>query len=368
MSATSPPGVPEHLSGLPAKRALYAADTYFREVLEDLRAACAADGGSVRRFCHDHTLLLFKPDAAVARKMRPGLELVAARGFSVVAATPVTMNRHSIRALWQYGYPAASRDRRDAADLYMTAGDCLLVLLARPGHARPASVLLSQEKGPARPEDCRPGQLRHELGGTGYQLNLLHAPDEPADLLRELGVLCDAPARALLYRQARARQDAAAPAHRLAERLEAAAPRAELRAGPVLRALHEAVAAALARRPRDVPAGLPPLLAAVRSGRSRDWRGLLGLLDAGRIEITRWQRIVVATALLDPFEPGRQSLLPDASARPPQAPDATGGPGTLHGTDNMDRTGGTTATDVPEGIGDTGTAARHRAARDGAGR
>ena len=57
------------------------------------------------------------------------------------------------------------------------------------GHALdvPASVELTGLKGPTDPDARAPGQLRHLLGRYSYLLNLVHTPDEPADVLRELG-------------------------------------------------------------------------------------------------------------------------------------------------------------------------------------
>lgn len=128
-------------------------------------------------------MLLLKPDAVVTRRLAEILRWITARGFAITGVVTVTMDRHAIRALWQYGWNAASRDRRDAADLYVTAGDCLLVVLARPGRREPATLALSRAKGPADVTRCRPGQLRELLN---FQLNLVHTADEPADLLREL--------------------------------------------------------------------------------------------------------------------------------------------------------------------------------------
>lgn len=305
----SAPAIPAFLSGLPDKLALYGTDVHFREGFEDLTTAAAGD--SVEEFCHTHALLMLKPDAVVTRRLVPALRWVLARGFSITGAVTVTMNRHSIRALWHYGLGAASRDRRDAADLYMTATDCLLVILARQGPAEAATVVFNRIKGPANPADCHRGQLRHDLGGFNYQLNLVHAADEPADLVREMGVLCDHGTRMALYRDALAGRDATARAHALAGRLEAAAPAVN----PDLDHTLADLATALAQAPDGVPtAAMRSLLSRIRSGRSRDWRSLVGLAEDCGIPVDRWQRIVLATHLLDPYLPGVTSLLPDASA------------------------------------------------------
>jgi nucleoside diphosphate kinase len=308
--APAPP-MPAFLSGLPDKLALYRTDAYFHEGFEDLTTAA---GASAEEFCRSHALLLLKPDAVATRRLVPALRWVLASGFSITGATTVTMNRHSIRALWHYGLGAASRDRRDAADLYMTATDCLLVVLARHRPAEAATVTFNRVKGPADPAHCHEGQLRHDLGSLNYQLNLVHAADEPADLVREMGVLCDHETRMALYRDALAGRNAVAGAHTLAGELEAAAPAANLELDRTLADLATHLAHAPAGDPRSPGAAMRSLLSRVRSGRSRDWRALLGLADDCGIPVSRWQRVVLATHLLDPYLPGVTSLLPDASA------------------------------------------------------
>lgn len=319
MTTPATPEIPTYLSRLPQKRLLYAVDTYFRESFEDLTRVADL---STERFCHDHALLLLKPDAVVARRLGAVLRWVIASGFTIVCADVVTIDRHGIRALWQYGLNAASRDRRDAADLYVTASDCLLLILALPGRPRAATLVLSEAKGPADPVGCRPGQLRHDIGSFNYQLNLVHTADEPADLLRELAVLCDHETRLTLYRRTLAGRDHTAEAFALVRRLEEATPAVDLRIERTLDDLASA-AVGIATHPAgkarigDPPGPWPELMAligCIRAGESRDWRRLVRLAEECGVPVSRWQRIVLATHLLDPYVPGATSLLPDSSS------------------------------------------------------
>lgn len=307
--------IPAYLSNLPRKRSLYLADTYFRESFEDL---CAIGGGRIEQFCHDHALLLLKPDAVVTRRLGRVLRWVLGYGFSIVWAATVTIDRHGIRALWQYGLNAASRDRRDAADLYVTACECLLLLLALPGRPEPASLVLSTVKGPADPVRCRPGQLRYDVGSFNYQLNLVHAADEPADLLRELAVLCNHETRVALYQRTLDRSDGSSPdgrseAFALVDRLEAATERVDLELDGTLRELADAADARGQGASRAAAQELASLIGRVRRRSSRDWRGVVRLAESSGVPVSRWQRIVLATHLLDPYLPGTTSLLPDSS-------------------------------------------------------
>ncbi|MFC3982889.1 hypothetical protein [Streptosporangium jomthongense] len=62
-------------------------------------------------------------------------------------------------------------------------------------HPVPATVRLSGLKGSATLSDQRPGTLRHRLGQPNRVLSFLHVADEPADLVRELGLFFEHPAR-----------------------------------------------------------------------------------------------------------------------------------------------------------------------------
>jgi nucleoside diphosphate kinase len=296
---------PRSLTTDPEKGRLYGVDVYFREGWEDLLRAL---GELAPDFCRRQATVLCKPDAVVAHKLLATLRWLEDQGYELVEARRLRLDRHGIRALWQYGWNSASRDRRDAADLYMTTTDCLLVLVARSRRPWPATVVLSTAKGPARPQQCRPGQLRRDLGSHNYQLNFVHTPDEPADMIRELAVLGDVEQRTASYEAARAGRRQRAEVYALAAAMEAEHPVQHLGFAAVLSAVESAAAAAAASPP------LRTLFAAIRDGRSRDWRELLRLLDDSGVEVTRWQRIVLATQLLNPDRPGAGPLLRDMSA------------------------------------------------------
>ena len=146
--------IPQFLTELPAKRALYTTDIYFQESYQDLVVVA---GDSLEKFCRNHALLLLKPDAIVTRKTRKILRWVIENGFRITGAVSVALNRHAVRGLWQYVLNTASRDHINAVDLHITAGECLLFILANPEQGEPATLALTRAKGPASPAACRPG-------------------------------------------------------------------------------------------------------------------------------------------------------------------------------------------------------------------
>jgi len=175
---------------------------YFRESWRDLEALA---GNAAGRLAEEHALILFKPDGLAAGIVEPALAILAEQGFAPAAGAVVRLDRQTTRWLWLYRFNVATVDRVWLHDRINEASPSLVVVLrderaGTPG-ALPGTVRLTDCKGPSRPERRRRDQLRSRLGVDDRLLNYVHTSDEPADLVRELGVLL-APAerRALLGR------------------------------------------------------------------------------------------------------------------------------------------------------------------------
>lgn len=306
--------LPERLTRLESKQVLYAVDTYFRETWEDLRQVA---GDRALELCERHALLLLKPDAVVRHRLHAALDWLEEHELQVVGALRVHVHRWAVRALWQYQWNAATRDRRDVADLYMPACDSLLLLVRAPNGEPPATLALTLMKGPAEPAGCRPGQLRYTLGTYNQQLNLVHTADEPADLVRELGICSDGPTRLRLLSAVLQARPAAGKARRLASDLEAEQAPRDLTLTGAVSALHAALASRPLRRGHRAAEALRARLDAVLAGTSRDWRGVVALAEGCGLHVSDWQRVVLGTYLLEPSIKGVETVIPDASTSPP---------------------------------------------------
>jgi hypothetical protein len=292
----------ESLSVVARKRALFAVDSYFRDSWEDL---CELPPEDIEPILRHHALLLLKPDAVAGRRLHAGLDWLAERG-TVVAAERVRLDRHAVRAMWQYQWNVASRDRRDLADLLgYDGGESLALFVRMPAHARPATVRLSEAKGPADPARRRPWQLRHRLGGDNFLLNFVHTADEPADLVREIGVLFDAPARRDLYRRLLRGADASDAARTAIAVLYDRLPARDLSLAGLVSGL----------RARSTHAGLTGALSAVDAGLNADWRGLCDLAEKAGAPLDAWDRAVVGTHLMVASEPTTVPILAGVPAR-----------------------------------------------------
>ncbi|WP_067657574.1 nucleoside-diphosphate kinase [Nocardia harenae] len=185
------------LTPQPEKVTAYRGDTYVAETVEQLERL----GVDPAAFATGHSMLLLKPDAIVARAVEPTLKWLGDNDYRVVAADRVPVNRHLARALWYYAWNIASPERRRLADLLVDISDALVLVVTAPADPLPVPVRLARAKGPTDPRRRRPGELRHLLGRDNYLLNLVHTPDDPADVLRELAIYFPEPRRAQIIGQ-----------------------------------------------------------------------------------------------------------------------------------------------------------------------
>jgi hypothetical protein len=200
-----------------------------------------------------------------------------------------------IRSLWYFQWNLATPHRRRLEALFLEDADAL-VLLVRSVHGLdvPAAVELTRLKGPTDPDARQPGQLRHLLGRYSYLLNLVHTPDEPADVLRELAVHFDDSARERLFRSALAGEDRLADALQLTGRLYAATKPRDLDFHPAVERL------------RDVMAP--------HCGTDAGARQLLETAWRHGIELDPWDTVIVGSKVLPMRQPGRAPVLDGADA------------------------------------------------------
>jgi nucleoside diphosphate kinase len=186
--------VPSWLSCDPRKCTIYQDDLYFWDGWAAFETACP---GELNEALLRHlTFVLIKPEAIVGRRIDPILDFLRARGFRVAGAWPVHLSRHAVRALWGYQINSVPIAWVHSLELGITSGELFLVGLTHPlehGEASTAAELLRLSKGTS----SRPGgdTLRDRLICPARLLSFVHAPDEPADVIRELAIVCDGPAR-----------------------------------------------------------------------------------------------------------------------------------------------------------------------------
>jgi nucleoside diphosphate kinase len=194
------------ISADPGKLERYARDIAFREAWTDL-AACWGD--EAEEILRRRAFVLFKPETVLMRRLEEATAELERHGFAPVLWRLVRLDRNLVRGVWRYELAEAPLATLAAVDVVATAGVCLLVGLRddRPEPGRYASARLASLKGPTRQAERRPGQIRYRLRSPAVLLNFLHTPDEPADAVRELGVLFAADERLELFRELREGRD-----------------------------------------------------------------------------------------------------------------------------------------------------------------
>ncbi|MFJ1460706.1 nucleoside-diphosphate kinase [Nocardia sp. N2S4-5] len=211
------------LTPLPAKADIYSGDTYVQESVAQLDEA----GLDAAKFAREHSMLLLKPDAIVGRAVLPTLQWLRDNDFRVVSARPLAVNRHLVRALWYYAWNIASPERRRLADLLVGISDALVLVVGGPVGELPTPVRLTAAKGATDPRKRRPGELRHLLGRDSFLLNLVHSPDDPADVLRELAIYFDEHTRSRVLADIGTGTECSGHAAELAEELYSRTPARE---------------------------------------------------------------------------------------------------------------------------------------------
>lgn len=287
------------------KIAHYRDDPYFWEGRASYLAADPA-GEALKHL----TFLLVKPEAIVGRRVAPILEFLRSQGHRIIGTWPVRMGRHEARGLWRYSLNTLPIAHIRALEMLVTGGELFLVGLDHQLTSGEASAaeLLSRAKGSSAHPDAG-GTLRERLGCPALMLNFVHAPDEPADVLRELAVLCDAPQQEQIIAALLAASRWPPARFEAAAREAAAIMTSRYAQSPA----HDLNVAATLRRMRDrLRDGVLPqeAQAAIELGETSSGQALhvvRSLADATQIPL--WDRIVTAAHLVDGLRTGRSPLI-----------------------------------------------------------
>ncbi|MEU1513125.1 nucleoside-diphosphate kinase [Streptomyces sp. NPDC005811] len=288
------------------KSDLYARETYFREGLSDAEEVLGAE--ALATVLLDTALLMVKPDGLAAGVLPPVLEYLTEHGFTPAAVREFRFQPFHWRELWRYQLTSATLDRLAVNELLLGVGPALFLLLrGGPGHRLPGAVRLSTLKGSATLEAQKPGTLRSLLGQPNRVLSYVHVADEPADLLRELGLLFDASVRRELLESLRGDTLSSRDKDALDAALERfAAPTRSLAPTDALRRVAEAV-----DRAEPGPAAESARLRLDRMARGErvEWRPFMADLATAGVRPDRWDLAVLGTYFIVYDEPGYPKTL-----------------------------------------------------------
>lgn len=293
------------LTVVPEKRSLFAEESYFRECWDDLDHQLATDAAS---FLAPLAQLSFKPDAVVGRRLRPTLAYLAEHGFTPLGGFASLHNRHSMRELWRYNWHIYTTDRLQLCNLIYQSTPTLSLFLRdeRNDDRLPGAARLSSLRGSSYEEQREPHQLRTLLEPPNKILNFVHVADEPADIVRELGIFFDRDARRRIFRDL-ARNDPDAARQQIeaqVAKLESDYPQHDLDSAASLERL--------AASGRVDAKGATRLRHAIDDQQIVRWDELQALVGGHRDASAAWDLICVACELL----PAERGELPSPIPHP----------------------------------------------------
>ncbi len=290
------------LTRVPGKADLYRRETYFREGLSEAEEAF---GPNFAEVLEHSALIMLKPDGLAAAKLGAVVGYLGQHDFTIVGVQRLTFTGHMWRELWRYQLTSATLDRLAVNENLLTAGSALLLVLrSEAGYGVPATVRLSGLKGSATPSAQRPGTLRSLLDQPNRVFSFVHVADEPADLLREFGLLLDPPTRRRLL--AALAGGVLSPSDRdvLDDALHRDAEGGlDLSSAAAVRRVSHVV--------REHPEGgrALALLELMDHGERIEWRPFLRELNRLGLEVDRWDLAILGTSFIVYDEPGARKVL-----------------------------------------------------------
>lgn len=294
------------LTRLPHKARLYGCETYFRESWADTIEVLGEDAAPV---LWRTGLVLFKPDGIAGGKVGVVHGFLRDNGFSLVAVEELSWSSLLWRELWRYQLTTATVDRL-AVNERLHVGPALLLVLRHDGELDvPASVDMNSRKGPSDPARQTPDCLRWLLGQQHRIFSYFHFADEPADIVRELGILLQSPARVRVLTALRRGRPSAADRAALEAALERDA-RSTWRFD-IPAAVERAIEAVGRAGAPDTPelAHVTSDLRRMRRGERVAWRPFARALAASGVELDPLDWASLAAAVIVCDEPGRTKLI-----------------------------------------------------------
>jgi hypothetical protein len=188
------------LSKHPLKQELYGREPYFREAAHELDTAF---GGESVRVVQDLAIAVLKPDAFVGRRAGAALDYILGKNFTPIWFRKVFYTYHAIRELWRFQWNAATFQKMLLSEWIHEGVPAILMLLRdedRSGDL-PAAVRMKALKGHAEAGERRGETLRSVVDSPNRMMTIVHTADEPADIVRELGVFFDRRERDGLMRE-----------------------------------------------------------------------------------------------------------------------------------------------------------------------
>jgi hypothetical protein len=178
------------LTTLRHKAGYYATEVCFRESLHDCAARGGLDHHELGRRLRRTGLAVFRPDALAHGKVPQILDYYARLDLRPFFCAVVEIKHPMIREVWRYQLNLASRERIRLLNLLFNASPSILVLFHAGEHTPvPCAAIMADCKGSTNPADRQGWELRAQLGSPHRVEVYVHTADEPADVVRDGGIM-----------------------------------------------------------------------------------------------------------------------------------------------------------------------------------
>jgi nucleoside diphosphate kinase len=184
-----PVSIPSPFSKWEKKRWFFSQDSYFRES-NALFSNTFQRHADLDQFFKNISFVIVRPDGIAAHSIGKTVEALREVGFEPIHYEIVKFDRHSNRLFWWYHLNHAPLDRFPLVDLFINDRPCALIFVkANEPNEEFACQRLARVKGHVLTEKRKPDQIRYKINAGRGLLAYIHAPDEPIDIMRELGIL-----------------------------------------------------------------------------------------------------------------------------------------------------------------------------------
>jgi hypothetical protein len=188
------------LTKSPEKVQAYKLDTEFRLVWDEIRRADPVFRTALIEECG---LLLFKPEALVSDALGEAMLLCTEMGFRIFFCEETRMDGGKLSLLWHYQDNNATVDRIRAVHAIFGDRPCMVAAVRRGrvlGYAPTCVALSKVAKGSAFKAGRDRQTMRGVFGCPNPVISFVHVGDEPADMIRDMGILLTWQQRRTLYR------------------------------------------------------------------------------------------------------------------------------------------------------------------------
>jgi len=259
-------------------------------------------------------VLVVQPDAIARRQVGCCVSFLRPHGLVPVTAVPFVLELPMARALWRFQFNAVTADSLAIGEGVYCHGPSLMLLLrdVDPVPGRPACVRLAGLKGSSDPARRGPQHLRTALTSINRVFGAVHCPDEPLDILREVGVMFTGPALVEVFETLRSALDTGSPydVDSAAESVYASAPAHDL---DVARATERLLAVLDADGSRPARRLAQRLDAARRQGTPLDWLAFADGLTMLGVDPRGWDPLLAGSAHVRYELPDTPKLIPSFS-------------------------------------------------------